>query len=214
MNTADVPQSMQYHQNMIYAHRPWMSKHKLHPQPPRDLGYRHARGMCVHSANSIAKILRLYESQTRLRHIHHSAVHITSSAVLLLLFADAYPSPDWKSEDIVASLSTCFRALDEFAASWQSARQAMERLLTVQRKWQAVKQSAPNIDQNSIYNSTFDNIWSPTTQLPGNDHFSMMTDGDIQDGILFDPELDWALMPEYPLWVNETGMDQSGYPLA
>ena len=197
---------MQYHQNMIYAHRPWMSKHTLQPQPSRGPGFRHARGMCVHSAIAITKILRLYEGQTQLRHIHHSAVHITSSAVLLLLFADTYPCPEWKNEDIVACLSTCFRALDEFAASWQTARPAIDNLIAIKHQWHVLKQSVPSIGQTQVASSGFDDtfgIWNENAPFPANDPFSIPSGESIQDGILFDPELDWALMSEYPLWVNQ-----------
>ncbi|KAF4465465.1 Transcription factor [Fusarium albosuccineum] len=41
---------MQYHQAIIYAHRPCMSKSYLQPQPPRGPGAGHARQMCMDSA--------------------------------------------------------------------------------------------------------------------------------------------------------------------
>ncbi|KAJ5187666.1 hypothetical protein N7449_010660 [Penicillium cf. viridicatum] len=127
---------MQYYQNLIYSHRPWMSKGYLQPQPPKGPGSTHAREMCINSAISIAKILVLYETRYTLRRINIKAVSITSSAVLLLLFAavSQYQTPE--GENIIAHLSTCFRALDEFSLSWQSANRAKDLLVRLQHKWE------------------------------------------------------------------------------
>ncbi|KAJ5170248.1 transcriptional regulator family: Fungal Specific TF [Penicillium coprophilum] len=126
---------MQYYQNLIYTHRPWMSKGYLQPQPPKGPGSSHAREMCINSAISIAKILVLYETRYTLRRINIKAVSITSSAVLLLLFA-AVSQYKSEEENIIAHLSTCFRALDEFSLSWQSANRAKDLLVRLQHKWE------------------------------------------------------------------------------
>ncbi|KAL4800910.1 fungal-specific transcription factor domain-containing protein [Aspergillus venezuelensis] len=145
---------MQYYQNIIYAHRPWMSKSHIQPSPPRGPGHGHAREMCIQSAIAIARILTMYENRFTLRRIHTKAVAITSSAVLLLLFAavTGYKIPTGAGSGgeheqqqqgstgtgtgIVGHLSTCFRALDEFAISWPSASRAKDLLLRLQRKWE------------------------------------------------------------------------------
>ncbi|KAJ5091159.1 hypothetical protein NUU61_006029 [Penicillium alfredii] len=127
---------MQYYQNMIYAHRPWMSKSHIQPQPPKGPGYLHAREMCIQSAIAISKILVLYETQYTLRYINAKAVSITSSAVLLLLFAAVSQYPSHSPGEIAAHLSTCFRALDEFALSWHSARRGKDLLVSLQRRWE------------------------------------------------------------------------------
>ncbi|KAJ5509544.1 hypothetical protein N7527_011687, partial [Penicillium freii] len=127
---------MQYYQNLIYSHRPWMSKGYLQPQPPKGPGCTHAREMCINSAISIAKILVLYETRYTLRRINIKAVSITSSAVLLLLFAAVSQYQPSEGENIIAHLSTCFRALDEFSLSWQSANRAKDLLVRLQHKWE------------------------------------------------------------------------------
>ncbi|KAL3437522.1 hypothetical protein BDV09DRAFT_201792 [Aspergillus tetrazonus] len=137
---------MQYYQNMIYAHRPWMSKSSLQPQPPQGPGYGHAREMCIQSALAIARILVMYECRYTLRRIHTKAVAITSSAVLLLLFAavtqyrpcngDVGVKHGGIGDGIAKHLSTCFRALDEFSISWPSAARAKDLLLRLQRRWE------------------------------------------------------------------------------
>ncbi|KAJ5503526.1 transcriptional regulator family: Fungal Specific TF, partial [Penicillium fimorum] len=127
---------MQYYQNLIYTHRPWMSKGYLQPQPPKGPGSTHAREMCINSAISIAKILVLYETRYTLRRINIKAVSITSSAVLLLLFAAVSQYQTEEKENIIAHLSTCFRALDEFSLSWQSANRAKDLLVRLQHKWE------------------------------------------------------------------------------
>ncbi|KAL4761339.1 uncharacterized protein BDW70DRAFT_168090 [Aspergillus foveolatus] len=137
---------MQYYQNMIYAHRPWMSKSNLQPQPPQGPGYGHAREMCIQSALAIARILVMYECRYTLRRIHTKAVAITSSAVLLLLFAavtqyrpcngDVGGEHGGIGDGIAKHLSTCFRALDEFSITWPSAARAKDLLLRLQRRWE------------------------------------------------------------------------------
>lgn len=136
LNFTNTSQSMQYYQNLIYTHRPWMSKGYLQPQPPKGPGSTHAREMCINSAISIAKILVLYETRYTLRRINIKAVSITSSAVLLLLFAAVSQYQTSEEENIVAHLSTCFRALDEFSLSWQSANRAKDLLVRLQHKWE------------------------------------------------------------------------------
>jgi len=126
---------MQYHQNIIYAHRPWISKSQLQPQPPRGPGYTHAREMCIQSAIAISKILNMYESRYTLRRINVQAVSITSSAVLFLLLAAVSNYPSHSRGNISFYLTTCFRALDEFALSWKSAQRAKDLLVGLQRQW-------------------------------------------------------------------------------
>jgi hypothetical protein len=127
---------MQFFQDLIHSHRPWMSKDYLQPQPPVGPGHTHAREMCIQSAISIAKILVLYEKRYTLRRINVKAVSITSSAILLLLFAAVSQYPLAKDEDITAHLGTCFRALDEFSLSWQSANSVKDLLVRLQYKWE------------------------------------------------------------------------------
>jgi hypothetical protein len=126
---------MQYHQNIIYAHRPWISKSQLQPQPPRGPGYTHAREMCIQSAIAISKILNMYESRYTLRRINVQAVSITSSAILFLLFAAVSNYPSHSQGNISLYLTTCFRALDEFTLSWKSAQRAKDLLVGLQRQW-------------------------------------------------------------------------------
>lgn len=191
---------MHYHQSIIYAHRPWMSKHVLQPQPPRGPGHRHAREMCIQSAIAISKILTLYKSQHDLRHIHHSAVHITSSAAYLLLFADMCSLPQWKGEGIRACLSTCFRALGEMAVSWKSATQLTNTLLEVQQKWRNRSVSAPVSSRSEpavhgpdLAHATDGRSWSAASF--DSNLWAQVRDGS-QDGNFIDFEFDWSLLPE------------------
>lgn len=128
---------MQYHQSIIYAHRPWISKshHGLQPQPPKGPGYTHAREMCIQSAIAISKILNMYESRYTLRRINVQAVSITSSAILFLLFATFLNIPSYSRSHIAIYLTTCFRALDELAICWKSAHRARDLLVGLQRQW-------------------------------------------------------------------------------
>lgn len=133
---------MLYHQNIIYAHRPWMSRAPTFSDTNQSVPHnpKHARSMCIDAALSIAKLLQLYESRYGLRRVNIQAVGITCSAALLLIFAVVVKHrPEVASTDATipaAHLSTCFRALDEFGAAWESAKQARNFLTVLHRRWE------------------------------------------------------------------------------
>ncbi|KAH7116383.1 hypothetical protein EDB81DRAFT_767405 [Dactylonectria macrodidyma] len=125
---------MQYHQAMIYAHRPYMSKSYLQPQPPQGPGARHARQMCIESASSIAQLLCSYEARYSLRRMNIQAVAITFSAALPLLFTTISHQISRENE-MFGHLGTCFRALDELGSTWESAKRARDFIARLQRHW-------------------------------------------------------------------------------
>ncbi|OMP81655.1 Nitrogen assimilation transcription factor nit-4 [Diplodia seriata] len=131
---------MQYHQNIIHAHRPYMSRTYVQPFPPQGPGSDHARMMCMDSALSIAKLIRLYERRYALRRISVQAVGIVCSAALLLIFANI--TRYYRDGATGQHLSACFRALEEFGASWESAGRARDFLLLLQRQWELRGRSA------------------------------------------------------------------------
>ncbi|KAL1603450.1 hypothetical protein SLS60_005037 [Paraconiothyrium brasiliense] len=112
------------------------------PFPPQGPGSDHARMMCMESASSIAKLLQLYEIGYALRRINVQAVGIVCSAALLLIFANVtryYGDGAYQTE---LYLSTCFRALEEFGTSWDSAKRARDFLLLLLRQWELRGRSA------------------------------------------------------------------------
>ncbi|CAM1510981.1 Fc.00g084940.m01.CDS01 [Cosmosporella sp. VM-42] len=135
---------MQYHQNIIHAHRPWMSKTYTQPSPPQGPGSGHARMMCVESAYAIAKLLQLYEIRYALRRMNIQGVGIACSAALLLIFAAVtnYQRQGTNTNNTGLHLSACFRALDDFGASWESAKRARDFLILLQRQWELQGRSA------------------------------------------------------------------------
>ncbi|KAJ5168261.1 uncharacterized protein N7482_003855 [Penicillium canariense] len=126
---------MHYYQVIIHAHRPWMSKRSIQPQPAQGPGHTHARKMCVESATAIAKLLHLYELRYTFRRVNIQAVAITCSAALMLIFANVLDRRFNHEHKIVAHLNVCFRALEEFGFSWESAKRAQTFLLHMQRVW-------------------------------------------------------------------------------
>ncbi|KAJ0420937.1 hypothetical protein BJY00DRAFT_323516 [Aspergillus carlsbadensis] len=190
---------MQYYQNMIYAHRPWMSKSHLQPQPPQGPGYRHAREMCIQSAICIARILVMYEARYTLRRIHTKAVAITSSAVLLLLFAAVAQYSNGRG-DILCHLSTCFRALDEFAISWPSASRAKDILLRLQRRWEIRTRSSRGRlqSQDAAFPPTKPSPSSIKSYGPSSRSHETPPDHQIElhGDIGIDADIDWMLMPD------------------
>ncbi|KAL4819520.1 fungal-specific transcription factor domain-containing protein [Aspergillus spinulosporus] len=199
---------MQYYQNMIYAHRPWMSKSNLQPQPPQGPGYGHAREMCIQSALAIARILVMYECRYTLRRIHTKAVAITSSAVLLLLFAavtqycpcngDVGGKHGGSGDGIAKHLSTCFRALDEFAISWPSAARAKDLLLRLQRRWEIRTRSTQERRDGPKGSFAGNQQSSASVELHGtvNKTFGPSGKNPEPQVINVDVDTDWMLMPD------------------
>ncbi|KAJ5545817.1 fungal-specific transcription factor domain-containing protein [Penicillium frequentans] len=124
-----------YHQVVIHAHRPWMSKSSIQPQPQQGAGHVHARKMCVDSGTAIAKILQIYEKFYTFRRMNIQVVAITCSAALMLIFAKALHRSAHDDEETVANLNICFRALEEFGSAWESAQRAQSFLLRIQGLW-------------------------------------------------------------------------------
>ncbi|KAH6986718.1 fungal-specific transcription factor domain-containing protein [Ilyonectria destructans] len=133
---------MQYHQNIIHAHRPWMSRTHTQPSPPQGPGSSHARMMCVESAYAIAKLLQIYEIRYALRRMNIQGVGIACSAALLLIFANVTNFKRSSNTDVGLHLSACFRALDEFGNTWESSNRAKDFLVLLQRQWELRGRSA------------------------------------------------------------------------
>lgn len=133
---------MQYHQNIIHAHRPWMSRTHTQPSPPQGPGSSHARMMCVESAYAIAKLLQIYEMRYALRRMNIQGVGIACSAALLLIFANVTNFKRSSNTDVGLHLSACFRALDEFGNTWESSNRAKDFLVLLQRQWELRGRSA------------------------------------------------------------------------
>lgn len=127
---------MHYHQAVIHAHRPWISKSSIQPQPAQGPGHKHARKMCVDSAAAIAKLLHLYESRYTFRRMNIQAVAITCSAALMLIFATVLNRDFNHDQETVTHLSLCYRALEEFGFSWESAKRAQSFLVHMQSLWE------------------------------------------------------------------------------
>lgn len=127
---------MHYHQAIIHAHRPWISKSAIQPQPAQGPGHTHARKMCVDSATAIAKLLHLYELRYTFRRMNIQAVAITCSAALMLIFASVLNRDFHHDQETVAHLNLCFRALEEFGFSWESAKRAQNFLVHMQSLWE------------------------------------------------------------------------------
>ncbi|KAJ5435085.1 hypothetical protein N7491_005680 [Penicillium cf. griseofulvum] len=140
---------MQYHQIIIFFHRPWLSKSYIQPRSPRQgPGYHHARRMCVESATTIARLLQLFEKHYTFRRMNNQVVAIIFSAALMLLFVTVSSSPMSpvkqgdsptypRNAEMVAYLNLCFRALDELGQSFDNAKRTRDYLVTLQRRWQA-----------------------------------------------------------------------------
>lgn len=94
------------------------------------------------SASSIAQLLRLYEEQYTFRRINIQAVAITFSAALLLVFATVFHYRQEREDEILADLNVCFRALDELAPSWDTAKRARDFLIRLQRHWERQARSS------------------------------------------------------------------------
>lgn len=133
---------MQYHQIVIFTHRPWVSKHYIQPRSPRQgPGYHHARKMCVESSMAVARLLHLYEKHYSFRRMNNQVVAIIFSAALMLLYVTISPGRNGidgtNNAEMVAYLNLCFRALDELSQSFDNAKRTRDFLVSLQRRWQA-----------------------------------------------------------------------------
>lgn len=138
---------MQYHQIVIFFHRPWVSKSYIQPQNPKQgPGYLHARKTCINSATAVARLLTLYEKHYTFRRINNQVVAIIFTAALMLIFVTismSSQSPGRAGSDdqqhqatMVAHLNVCFRALDELGQSFENAKRTRDFLVSLQRRWQ------------------------------------------------------------------------------
>jgi len=171
---------MQYHQIIIFFHRPWVSKNYIQPRSPRQgPGYHHARRMCVESATAIARLLDIYEKHYSFRRMNNQAVAIIFSAALMLLFVTVSSSPLMPSKpgeisqphprnaEMVAYLNLCFRALDELGQSFENAKRTRDFLVTLQRRWQAHMRRSGPASKRQISNA---NLPSLASQQPISSH--------------------------------------------
>ncbi|CEN59886.1 hypothetical protein ASPCAL02327 [Aspergillus calidoustus] len=138
---------LQYHQIVIFTHRPWVSKSYIQPRSPRQgPGYHHARKMCIESSIAIARILHIYEKHYTFRRMNNQVVSMIFSAALILLYVTISTTPlssrtglelgDSRTE-MVAYLNLCFRALDDLGQSFENAKRTRDFLVSLQRRWQA-----------------------------------------------------------------------------
>ncbi|KAI9930103.1 hypothetical protein ASPWEDRAFT_147700 [Aspergillus wentii DTO 134E9] len=199
---------MQYHQDIIHAHRPWMSKNYIQPQPPQGPGHTHAQRMCIDSAIAIAKLLHLYEARYGFRRIHIQAVSITCSAALILLFASVFhkqPNGDGDEDSELSmsrNLTVCFRALDEFGCSWESTKRARDFLLILQRRWEKRERNYQSV-KRGVSRRGSDSIPGKRART-GNE----FTGGGAGNGDIGEVDLgvEWVLAPGLP----GVGVDVSG----
>ncbi|KAL4933744.1 transcription factor domain-containing protein [Aspergillus undulatus] len=84
---------LQYHQIVIFTHRPWVSKSYIQPRSPRQgPGYTHARKMCIESSIAIARLLHIYERHYSFRRMNNQVVSMIFSAALILLYVTISPT--------------------------------------------------------------------------------------------------------------------------
>ncbi|KAL3476208.1 putative fungal-specific transcription factor [Aspergillus californicus] len=138
---------LQYHQIVIFTHRPWVSKSYIQPRSPRQgPGYHHARKMCIESSIAMARLLHIYEKHYTFRRMNNQVVSMIFSAALILLYVTISTTPlssrtglelSDGSTEMVAYLNLCFRALDELGQSFENAKRTRDFLVSLQRRWQA-----------------------------------------------------------------------------
>ncbi|KAL6231709.1 hypothetical protein BDW75DRAFT_233379 [Aspergillus navahoensis] len=140
--------SLQYHQIVIFTHRPWVSKSYIQPRAPRQgPGYHHARKMCIESSIAIARLLHIYEKHYTFRRMNNQVVSMIFSAALILLYVTISTTPlagrtgleqlEGNRSEMTAHLNLCFRALDELGQSFENAKRTRDFLVALQRRWQA-----------------------------------------------------------------------------
>ncbi|KAJ5089914.1 hypothetical protein N7532_008598 [Penicillium argentinense] len=180
---------MQYHQIVIFFHRPWVSKNYIQPRSPRQgPGYHHARRMCVESATAIARLLHIYEKHYSFRRMNNQVVAMIFSAALMLLFVTVSSSPLMPSKpgeisqphprnaEMVAYLNLCFRALDELGQSFENAKRTRDFLVALQRRWQAHMRRSGPASKRQISSANLSSIASQQASSHKYNHASQASD--------------------------------------
>ncbi|KAK9427073.1 hypothetical protein V1505DRAFT_359151 [Lipomyces doorenjongii] len=129
---------VQYHAFIIILHRPFVSKHRNQPYPPRGRGPFHARSMCLESATEIAKIMKIYESRYSLAIAATPVVHTTFTAALILVYATISETDRDRHAERSEHLATCCRTLSELGHHFDNATRALDTLLAIKRHWQGI----------------------------------------------------------------------------
>ncbi|KXH27185.1 hypothetical protein CSIM01_12054 [Colletotrichum simmondsii] len=161
---------MQYYQNVIHAHRPWMSSSYIQPQPPQGPGYMHAQQMCIESAAAVAKLILIYERQHSLKRVHIQGVAIIFSAAIILIFASISRRRRKRTTETATHLSVCFRALEELSGTWECAKRSRDFLLMLQLFDTARFDGLPAIGSAQSYKTSWTKYiqhvgdWRPLTR--------------------------------------------------
>ncbi|OQV02893.1 Fungal Zn2-Cys6 binuclear cluster domain-containing protein [Cladophialophora immunda] len=127
---------MQYHQFMIYIHRPFMSK-TASSTINSNIRHMHARSVCIESAVAISVLLRIYKSSYPLRFVNVEVVSIVFSAAIILVLASVLDLEGTDKLNLQRHLDTCCRALAELGKAFKNASRTLDILLDIKRKWQA-----------------------------------------------------------------------------
>ncbi|EXJ73871.1 uncharacterized protein A1O5_03633 [Cladophialophora psammophila CBS 110553] len=128
---------MQYHQFMIYIHRPFMSKPAASTTINSNIRHIHARAVCIESAVAISMLLGLYKANYPLRFVNVEVVSIVFSAAIILVLASVLDLEGTDKLNLQRHLDTCCKALAELGKVFKNASRTLEILLDIKRKWQA-----------------------------------------------------------------------------
>jgi len=129
---------MQYHQFLIYIHRPFVSRHTSTNSLPDGPGWVQAKSSCIESAMAISKLLRLYKSAYTLQYANVEVVSIIFSAAIILVFASVSDAAGGRDHRLLTShLDTCCQALADLGRIFRNATRTLEILLAIKRRWQA-----------------------------------------------------------------------------
>ncbi len=127
--------SMQFHEAMIFLHRPFLSSPCLDQVDGGEgNGFVDSAKICQESATVICRLITIYRQQRNIRRIHAQAVSIVLTAGLIHTHNCCVYS-NQAGVDAQRQLSICVQALGEMGHFNFSTR-ALEIILSLRRDWQ------------------------------------------------------------------------------
>lgn len=125
---------MQFYAISILLYRPFFSRAITKARDIPQMDVDDPRAICVSSAQSIIKLLRIYQKQHTLRRTNVHIVHLIFTASLICVYNTCFENGAAASNSI-AEFQFCCQAMGEIGQAYQNATRALEVIICIKRDW-------------------------------------------------------------------------------
>lgn len=126
--------SMQFYAISILLYRPFFSRAVTKTGNIHQMDVVDPRTICVSSAQSIIKLLRIYRKQHTLRRTNVHLVHLIFTASLICVYNTCVEKGPAANSSL-ADFQFCCQALGEIGQAYQNATRALEVIICIKRDW-------------------------------------------------------------------------------